>query len=92
MIAKSRFQQSGDCNYESLTTDRDLELKVQNAIHRNAMIDSEKIRIWVSGRRVYLEGKVRSESERYLAQECISDIFGIRNIINYITFSRSYSY
>lgn len=90
MRTNGELQKTGDRNYESVTTDKDLELKVRNAIHGNAMLPSEKIRIRVSGRRVYLEGSVRSEEERNLAQECIEHIFGIRNIINYITFSRNY--
>ena len=90
MIANSGFKQPVDRKEASQATDKDLEAKVYHALRGNAMIQSEKIGIRVSGRRVYLEGTVRSEEERILAQECIENIFGIRNIINYITFSRYY--
>lgn len=66
--------------------DLDLYQKVVNALHANCLINSEKIRVRVKERRVYLEGTVDSENERNLAAKCIADIFGIRTIANGITF------
>ena len=88
MRTNIRLSDPQDSNFESMTADKDLEQKVHHAIRANKLLNSEKIKIWVSGRRVYLEGVVPTEKERNLAYECISDIFGIRHVINYITFPR----
>lgn len=67
-------------------TDRDLQKKVDNALHINEFIESKDITTRVVERQAYLEGTVPSEDQRSLAAQCIADIFGISNVVNNITF------
>lgn len=69
-------------------TDRSLEEKVISALHANSRIACDEIEVHVRDRNVYLEGKVPTETERFMAQECVSSIFGIRTVANYLTFPR----
>lgn len=75
-----------DSEADKFETDRDLERKVINALRSNELIHFNDIKVRVTGRLVFLEGKVRFQKERVLAQRCIVDLFGIRAIINYLTY------
>ncbi|MBU1821848.1 MAG: BON domain-containing protein [Bacteroidetes bacterium] len=75
-----------DSQTARLETDKDLEKKVMNALQANALINSKKISVRVNDRTVFLEGSVHLEKERISAQNCIKDIFGIRTVINYLTY------
>lgn len=66
--------------------DNELFQKVIGALHGNCLIDSKKIKVRVTDRHVLLEGSVQFENERNLAAECITDIFGISEVSNEITF------
>lgn len=83
-------QESWEPDYDSdatkAETDRTLKKKVLNALQANVFIDCKNIRVRVSGRLVFLEGTVQKQKERGLAQKCIKDIFGIRAVINYLTY------
>ena len=72
-------------------TDVDLKEKVLNALRGNVFIQPEQITVRVKDRRVFLEGTVSVAKERTSAETCISDIFGIRSVINYITYHSEYS-
>lgn len=75
-----------DCDATRLETDRDLEKKVINALDDNSLINSSKIKVRVNDRVMYLEGTVLVKKERGAAQKCIRDIFGIKAVINYLTY------
>lgn len=77
---------------DKLETDRNLERKVIRALKGNVFINSNNIKVRVSGRLVFLEGTVRFQKERLLAQKCIVDLFGIRAVINYLTYPRAFSH
>jgi osmotically-inducible protein OsmY len=74
-----------------LETDKNLVIKVINALAANASINSEKIRVRVADRLVFLEGSVQLRTERISAQKCIRDLFGIRAVINYLTYKSKYA-
>jgi len=80
-----------DSDAARVETDKNLEKKVINALQANAFINSEKIRVRVTGRLVFLEGTVHLLKERISAQKCIRDIFGIRAVINYLTYHSEYA-
>lgn len=80
-----------DSDVTRLETDKNLEKKVINALQTNAFINSEKIRVRVTDRLVFLEGTVHLLKERISAQKCIRDIFGIRAVINYLTYHSGYA-
>lgn len=85
---------SWEPDYDSISdkfkTDRNLERKVISALRLNELIHINDINVRVSGRLVFLEGKVRFQKERMLAQRCIMDLFGIRAVINYLTYTGVY--
>ncbi len=77
--------------YEELKepkTDESLAESIRNMIARIENISCRNIRVQVNAGRVFLEGKVRSEKERNLIRHCISGIFGVRSVANYLTFPR----
>ena len=80
-----------DSEVARIETDKTLEVKVWNALKANIFIDCEKIRVRVTGRLVFLEGTVQLQKERISAQNCVRDIFGIRAVINYLTYHRDNS-
>ncbi|NIJ52602.1 BON domain-containing protein [Dyadobacter arcticus] len=88
---QTSWQPDFDSDAANLETDKNLEKKVINALHANAFINCDKIRVRVTGRLVYLEGTVRLQKERISAQKCIRDIFGIRAVINYLTYHNEYA-
>ena len=88
MTAGYESHRGADAQFGHVSTDQDLEAKIYSALRTNCFLQSDTIVVRVSARRVFLEGIVRSENERKLAQECISEIFGIRAITNYITYHR----
>lgn len=90
--AKKSWEPDYDCENAKLETDKNLEKKVKNALRANSFINSEKIRVRVTGRLVFLEGTVPFLKERISAQKCIGDIFGIRAVINYLTYHNEYSH
>lgn len=79
-----------DTDYDSVAdkfdTDRNLEKVVMNALQENAFIDCSNIKVRVTERLVFLEGTVPAHKERISAQRCIMDLFGIRAVINYLTY------
>ena len=95
MSQTTAIQNTWEPDYDSdaakLETDKNLEKKVVNALRANAFINCEKIRVRVTGRLVFLEGTVNLLKERISAQKCIRDIFGIRAVINYLTYHNEYA-
>ena len=91
----TEVQKSWEPDYDSeaarLETDKILEIKVWSALKANVFVNCEKIRVRVTGRLVYLEGTVHQQKERISAQNCIRDIFGIRAVINYLTYHNEYA-
>ena len=91
----AEIQKSWEPDYDSdaakLETDKSLKIKVINALQANAFINCEQIRVRVNGRLVFLEGTVYLLRERISAQNCIRDIFGIRAVINYLTYHSEYA-
>lgn len=75
---------------DKFATDRSLEIKVIDVLRLNALMDYNNIRVRVTGRLVFLEGTVRIKKERLLAQKCITDLFGIRAVINYLTYPSAF--
>jgi osmotically-inducible protein OsmY len=92
----AEVQQSWEPDYDSeaakLETDKTLEKKVMSALKANVFINCEKIRVRVSDRLVFLEGTVHQQKERISAQTCIKDLFGIRAVINYLTYHNEYAH
>ena len=80
-----------DSHAAKLETDKNLVIKVINALAANVSINSEKIRVRVADRLVFLEGSVQFRKERISAQRCIRDLFGIRAVINYLTYKSKYA-
>lgn len=80
-----------DTEAGKLETDKVLEKKVISALQANKIIDCAKIKVRVTGRLVFLEGTVHFLHERISAQKCIRDIFGVRAVINYLTYQNEYS-
>lgn len=76
---------------DKIKTDSSLERKVLKALHENAFIDYRNIKVRVTGRLVFLEGTVRDQKERISAQKCLTDLFGIRAVINYLTYPSVFS-
>ena len=96
MPKTTKVEKSWEPDYDSdaskLETDKNLKKKVLDALQANAFINCEKIRVRVTGRLVFLEGTVHLQKERILAQKCIRDIFGIRAVINYLTYHNEYAH
>jgi len=91
---KLYFKSDADCS-ECITPtsnpDLDLSKKVYQTLQSDILINSKKIKVHVSGRTVYLEGMVESEKERNIAYEEVMNIFGVRNVVNYLTFPCPYA-
>lgn len=81
-----------DSIVDKFETDRNLERTVICALQENVFIDSKNIKVRVAGRLVYLEGTVHFQKERMLAQKCIVDLFGVRAVINYLTYPSAFSH
>lgn len=93
-FAENQNSREPDFNSDAskIATDKILEKKVISALKTNPFINCEKIKVRVTGRLVFLEGSVRLLKERIEAQKCIRDIFGIRSVINYLTYHSEYSH
>ncbi|GLU57241.1 BON domain-containing protein [Dyadobacter frigoris] len=72
-------------------TDKNLREKVMAALQANSLINASAIRVRVTDRIVFLEGMVHRQKERIAAKQCIKDIFGIRSVINYLTYHTDYT-
>lgn len=70
--------------------DCELAERVAEILHGDCLIDAAKISVRVSNRTVYLEGAVNSENERNMAYQDAISIFGVRNVVNYLTFPCPY--
>ena len=70
--------------------DADLIEKVRQTLKIDFPVNSEKISVRVFGRTVYLEGMVSSEQERKSINEATINIFGVRNVVNYLTYPCPY--
>ena len=75
---------------ETTNTDSELRKKVYQTLKNDCLINSERVNVRVSSRTVYLEGVVDSEKERNIAYDAVMDIFGVRNVVNYLTFPCPY--
>ncbi|CAG5017490.1 hypothetical protein DYBT9275_05783 [Dyadobacter sp. CECT 9275] len=75
---------------DMMETDADCQLAktIKNALH-STFIHDDEIEVKVSRGRVFLEGKVYSETERNLAFQSVDRIFGVRRICNNLTFPRN---
>ena len=80
-----------DSKADRIATDKNLLEMVMGALEANIFVDSKKITVRVTDRVVFLEGNVHWKKERISAQECVRDIFGIRAVINYLTYPGKYS-
>lgn len=60
----------------------DLKLKISNAFHRSATLDSEKIQIETSGSKVILKGTVRSWAEKNDAENAVWAAPGVNKVDN----------
>lgn len=72
-------------------TDRELASKIRLTLFVHH-IHTEFVRVRVLQRDAYLEGSVANEKERILAQEYAESIFGIRTVINYLTFPHTHKF
>ncbi|MGN7884265.1 BON domain-containing protein [Dyadobacter sp. 22481] len=70
--------------------DSELAERVSEILHGDHLIDTAKISVRVLNRTVYLEGAVNSENERNMAYQDTINIFGVRNVVNYLTFPCPY--
>jgi osmotically-inducible protein OsmY len=66
--------------------DQNLKERVVSALRANRSVNTDGIVVRVEDRQVYLEGSVCHREQRDSAQKCITDIFGIRTVINYLTY------
>lgn len=89
---KTSWEPNYDSEIAKLQTDINLEKEVQNALKANSFINCEKIRVRVTGRLVFLDGTVDLLKERISAQKCIMDIFGISEVINYLTYHNEFNH
>lgn len=60
----------------------DLKLKISNAFHRSATLDSEKIQIETTGSKVILKGTVRSWAEKNDAEKAVWSAPGVNKVDN----------
>lgn len=74
------------CIDEAASLDCDLTKKVYEILQSDCLINSAKIMVLVCDQTVYLEGTVASENERNIAFAAVANIFGVRNVVNYLTF------
>lgn len=74
----------------ALAVDSELAESVFEILHGDCMIESDKISVRVLNRTVYLEGTVNSENERNMAYHDAISIFGVRSVVNYLTFPYPY--
>jgi len=72
--------------YDASRLDFSLLKKVYQVLQSETLLNSDKINVRVYNRTVYLDGIVSCEKERNLAYEAIVNIFGVRNVVNYLTF------
>ena len=70
--------------------DYELAERVSEILNGDCLIDAAKISVRVLNRTVYLEGAVNSENERNVAYQDAINIFGVRNVVNYLTFPCPY--
>ncbi|OJV12684.1 MAG: hypothetical protein BGO21_02760 [Dyadobacter sp. 50-39] len=75
---------------ENAEVDSELAERVSEILHGDCLIDTAKISVRVLNRTVYLEGAVNSENERNVAFQDATNIFGVRNVVNYLTFPCPY--
>ncbi len=78
------------CISEAAKVDTELSRKVYEVLQKDCFVNSDKITVLVLGRTAYLEGKVSSEKERNIAYQDVVNVFGIRNVVNYLTFPCPY--
>jgi len=69
-------------NVKPGTTSSDILQRINSALHRSATIDSGKINVEVSGRKVTLTGKVRSFAEREAAEKATWFAPGVTKVDN----------
>ena len=62
--------------------DKEIKSKIMAAFHRSATLDSEKINIETSDKKVVLTGKVRSYAEKKDAETAAWSAPGINNVEN----------
>jgi osmotically-inducible protein OsmY len=74
----------------AICIDVDLSEKVRQILKIDFPVNNVKISIRVFGRTVYLEGMVSSEQERKSINEAAMNIFGVRNVVNYLTYPCPY--
>jgi len=60
----------------------DIKHKISAAFHRHATIDSDKVKIEVSGNTVTLSGKVRSWAEKRDAEYAVWGALGVNSVVN----------
>ena len=65
-------------------TDSEIARSAVEALERHVLIPSEKIRVTVSHGRVTLEGEVKWQFQRKLAESAVQKLEGVRDIINKI--------
>ena len=63
----------------------DVQVKIENALKRNAQIDASQIAVRIEGTRVMLTGKVRSWLEREEAEDAAFAAPGVIGVDNRIT-------
>jgi len=63
-------------------TAKDIKQKISSAFHRSATIDSEKVKIDISGNRAILTGKVRSMAEKDDAEDAAWNAQGVTSVEN----------
>jgi len=66
--------------------DSELRKKVYEMLESECDINTKHIKVMILGRTVFLEGNTGSEKDRNILSEAASDIFGVRNVVNYLTF------
>lgn len=75
---------------EAMATDAELREKVYQTLKNEGFIYGGNIEVRVMNRTVYVEGMVNSERERDMAYEAVVNIFGVRNVVNYLTYPCPY--
>lgn len=63
---------------------KDVKRKIEAALHRNAQVEADNIRVFVTGGKVKLEGNVKAWSERRMVERAAWSVPGVTEVVDNI--------